>query len=138
MAKKSNLKISFLLGVALLTPFLLANIFFSQKISPLFVGVSNENEPTTVYFLKKIKTLPIFSTVIKLSENVFNKNLKSQVFSEDVQRKAEIKKYERLLIKNPSSRDILYRLYQLYLADNNQNKANEYLNRAKAVDPNVR
>jgi len=102
------------------------------------VGVSNENEPTTVYFLKKIKTLPIFSTVIKLSENVFNKNLKSQVFSEDVQRKAEIKKYERLLIKNPSSRDILYRLYQLYLADNNQNKANEYLNRAKAVDPNVR
>jgi len=138
VAKKSGSKIYFWLGVGLLTPLLLANIIFSQKLSPLFVRVVNENESASVSFLKKIKTLPVFSTVLKLSENIFNKDLKNQVFSEDVQRKAEIKKYEQLLEKNASSRDVLYRLYQLYLAADNQAKAEEYFNRVKAIDPIIR
>ena len=139
--EKSKIQISrliFWLGVSLLVVFLLTNVVFSQKISPLFVGVVNENESTAVSFLKKIKTLPVFLTTLKLSESVFNKDLKNEVFSEDVQRKAEIKKYEQLLVKNPSSRDILYRLYQLYLVDNNQRMAAEYFKRARAIDPLIK
>ncbi len=138
MAKKTNFKIYFWVGAGLLTFYLVANIVFSQKISPLFIGVVNENESTAVFFLKKIKTLPVFLTTLKLSESVFNKDLKNEVFSEDVQRKAEIKKYEQLLVKNPSSRDILYRLYQLYLADNNQRMAAEYFKRARTIDPLIK
>lgn len=138
MAKKTGSKIYFLLGIGLLTLYLIVNIVFSQKISPLFVGVANENESTAVSFLKKIRTLPVFLTTLKLSEGVFNKDLKNEVFSEDVQRKAEIKKYEQLLVKNLSSRDVLYRLYQLYLADDNKNKAEAYFNRARAIDPKVK
>ena len=49
-----------------------------------------------------------------------------------------INNLEQQLIINPKARDILYSLYQLYLAEGDKNKAGEYLKRTKDVDPTLK
>ena len=56
----------------------------------------------------------------------------------DKKRKETMAEFESLLQKNPKSRDLLYNLYLLYNEDGNKIKAEEYLKKAKEIDPTVK
>lgn len=117
--------------------FLSINIVFSQNISSLFLGVINFDKNSVVFYLQKIKNTPIFKDQLKYFENFYQESLESQVFAQENSQKQEIKKLEQILEKNPYSRDVLYRLFQDYQELGSQKKANEYLIKAKQLDPNL-
>ncbi len=115
--------------------FLLGNIFLSQLISPLYFRLINNDKSATITFLTKIKNFPDFSAYLDMNTGVYGDSVKKAVFAKDQQRKEEIKTLEVLLEKNPKSRDLLYDLYLLYHEDGNSAKTEEYLRKAREVDP---
>ena len=118
--------------------FLILNIYFSQKISPLYEELTNNDKKTTINYLKKIKTLPYFNNELKKFTNIFGKSIVKEVFFDDEQRKIKIKKLEEALKKNQKSRDVLINLSILYKEDGNKKLAEEYFKKAKEVDPMVK
>ncbi|MGB9882962.1 MAG: hypothetical protein ACPLRN_00375, partial [Microgenomates group bacterium] len=67
----------------------------------------------------------------------YQQPLSKLVFYEENQQKQEIKKLEQILGKNPYARDVLYRLFQDYQQLGYQKKAQQYLEKAKAIDPQL-
>jgi len=139
--KKNNLKFLpkffyMFLGF-LLVVFLLLNIFFSQNISSLFTGLVNNQKQAVVSYLKKIKLLPQFGNELKYYKQTFGKEIEDEVFKDKREREKKIIELEGVLKKNDQARDVLYGLYLLYKEDGNNIKAEEYLKRAKKIDPTL-
>lgn len=128
------LKILFFILIFL---FLLTNIFFSQNLSPLFIGLFNNHKQSIIEYLKKIKPLPFFKTELNKFTNIFGKEIADQVFKEEKEIDNKIALLEKTLEKNPKARDVLYALYQLYSKKGDQKKADQYLKRAKEIDPEI-
>ena len=118
--------------------FLIFNLFYSQSVSPLYSQFVNENKKAVVEYLKKIKNLPSFNTQLFIFENIYDNQLKQDVFQEENGRNLQIKKLEQVLQINPKARDVLYGLYQLYLEKGDKITAGKYLKQAKEVDPDVK
>ena len=136
--KQNNRLRSILLMVVLLFAFfVVANIFSSQIISPVYLRLINEDRGTVVSFLKKIMLLPQFTNEYKNYHAVYGDALENEVFSEKVARKKKINELEQILANNPKERDILYSLYLLYKTDGNEKKAGGYFERAKVIDPTI-
>lgn len=126
-------KLYFLLAV--LSFFLILNITASQDISPTYFKLINGDKKAVVEFLSRIKKLPEFTTeFIKYKDHVAD--LEKKLYEEDLKRKQVIKKFEQILEKSPKSRDALYSLYNLY-KQGDPAKSEEYLKRAKEVDPEI-
>ena len=119
----------------LMIVFLAINIFSSQNISPLFLKVINSNYQATVLFLKKIKKTPYFFQQLTKFKKIYGEKIASDVFFDDIQREKKIKKFKDLLKLNPDSRDLLYNLYLLYKQAGNEKLAQEYLKKARKIDP---
>ena len=136
LPKKS--KMIYLVLAVVLVIFFFINIYFSQNVSPIFFGLSNNNEGSAVEFLQKIRLTPEFNQQLSYFEKIYGPGFKNAVFGEERQRDALIKHLEQLLQKSPYSTDILYSLYQLYLGKGDQKTAINYLNQAKQIDPNIR
>jgi len=131
--KRNNL---FLLIILLI--FLLFNIYFSQKVSPIFFRMANNDKKAAVEFLQKIRRLPQFPKELKYYENIYGSTIKDEVFLEEKTRDLKITKFEQILEKNLQSRDILYSLYVLYLGKNDKKTAEKYLRLAREVDPTIK
>jgi tetratricopeptide (TPR) repeat protein len=139
--QNSNLiikKILLLLILFIFFLFLILNIAFSQNVSSLLVGVVNNQKPAVVDYLKKIKPLLQFQDELKNYQQRYGVSLKDEVFKDETLRREEIARLEQLLIKNNQARDVLYKLYLLYKEDGDSNKARQYLDRAKEVDPTIK
>lgn len=139
--QNSNLiikKILLLLILFIFFLFLILNIAFSQNVSSLLVGVVNNQKPAVVDYLKKIKHLLQFQDELKNYQQRYGVSLKNEVFKDERLRREEIARLEQLLIKNNQARDVLYKLYLLYKEDGDSNKARQYLDRAKEVDPTIK
>jgi tetratricopeptide (TPR) repeat protein len=139
--QNSNLiikKILLLLILFIFFLFLILNIAFSQNVSSLLVGVVNNQKPAVVDYLKKIKPLLQFQDELKNYQQRYGVSLKNEVFKDERLRREEIARLEQLLIKNNQARDVLYKLYLLYKEDGDSNKARQYLDRAKEVDPTIK
>jgi len=131
--KKS--KVLYFLFVVLIFAFLFLNLVSSQTISPIFFKFVNNERTATVSFLQKIRDLPDYQKILRMHDNIYGKSIRSEIYIEESKKKALINNLEQQLSINPKARDILYSLYQLYLTEGDKNKANYYLQRAKAVDP---
>lgn len=117
--------------------FLMINLISSQTISSIFFKFVNNDRKATVSFLQKIKDHPDYQIILKMHDNIYGKSIRSEIYSEESKKKALINNLEQQLTINPKARDILYSLYQLYLADGDKKKADYYLQRAKEVDPSI-
>lgn len=117
--------------------FLLLNIYFSQKISPIFFGLVNNEKKSTVLFLQKIRDREDFDKQLKYFEEVFGPSIKNDVFAKELKRKSKIKQLEQILDKNLQARDVLYSLYLLNLEKSDKTAAEKYLKLAKEVDPTL-
>lgn len=120
--------------VGLLFIFLLLNIVSSQTVSSLFFDIAHEDPLAAVSFLHLTKRLPGFEEYKK----TFTFDVLHQFTVEEFNQQREIRSLERLLEKNPSARDVLYRLSLFYEQEGNQARAQEYLNRAQEIDPNIK
>ena len=125
-----------LLGIFLFL-FLLFNLITSQLISPLYFKLLKEDKAAVVGFLRKIKKLPVFLSFLEINKKIYGNSFEQEVLAPDIKRNKLIEDYELLLLKNPKSRDLLYNLYLLYQEDGNEIRAEEYLRRAKEIDPTL-
>jgi len=122
----------------LLAVFLLLNIFYSQNVSSFYLGLINQDKNTAVAYLKKIKLLPFFKDELKKLTKIFGKDTPELVFKEERETKIKIKKLEAALERNPKASEVLYVLSQFYKESGNVKKAEEYLRKAKAVNPTIK
>ena len=125
-----------LLGIFLFL-FLLFNLITSQLISPLYFKLLKEDKAAVVGFLRKIKKLPVFLSFLEINKKIYGNSFEQEVLAPDIKRNKLIEDYELLLLKNPKSRDLLYNLYLLYQEDGNEIRAEEYLRRAREIDPTL-
>ena len=128
---------NFILGL-LIFLILIINLIYSQFISPIYFRLVNNNKGSTITFLQKIKDLPEYQNILDINSNIYGPAIKQEILRQENQKKEVINNIEQQLLINPKSRDVLYSLYQLYLAEGDKNKAGEYLKRAKEVDPNIK
>ena len=117
--------------------FLFLNIFASQRISPIYFQLINNNRKATVEFLKTIKPHPQFSFYLTTNINNFDHFLENEVFSEQRINEEKIAELKSLLQKNPKSRDIIYKLYLVNKDLGNNQEAEKYLKLAREIDPNI-
>ena len=118
--------------------FLFFNIVFSQKISPIFFGLANNDRKSAVEFLQKIRSTREFYRRLKDYENVYGPSIKDEVFAKERAHNLAITKLEQILEKNHQARDVLYSLYELYLEKGDNNTAENYLKLAREVDPTIK
>jgi len=117
--------------------FLIINLISSQNISSIYFKFVDNDRSATISFLQKIVDLPDYQNILKMNDNIFGQTIKTAVYAEKTKKRSMINKLEHELIINPKARDILYSLYQLYLAEGDKDQANNYLKRAKEVDPSI-
>lgn len=123
--------------VFLLVFFLGANIFFSQNISPLLSKVLSGDKTAIIEFLSKIKKLPEFKNELDKYSKDFS-SLKEQVFASDSKRDRLINQFEQVLQSNPKASDALYSLSLLYGEKGDTKKSQEFLKKAKKIDPQIK
>jgi len=134
--QKSN--IFDILLVSFIFTILFLNLISSQFISPIYFLFVNNDKNSTISFLQKIKSLPEYQKILEMNNNIYGPTVKEVIFKQENRKKEMINNLEQQLIINPKARDILYSLYQLYLAEGDKNKANDYLRRAREVDPSLK
>lgn len=121
--------------VSLVFIFLFISIFLSQNISSIYFRVMNEDYNSTVSMLRNIDKTKDYPYVLKINTNAFGIKLKDDVNQENLKRRERIKKLETILGKNKNARDVLLALSLLYKEEGNNLKSDEYLRRARALDP---
>ncbi|MBI2641852.1 tetratricopeptide repeat protein [Candidatus Roizmanbacteria bacterium] len=118
--------------------YLTLNIFFSQNISQLYVGVANDDVFAVTEFLQKIKPLPEFRSFFDIQKRIYGDSIESEVYKDEFQIRQKIQKFESALQKNQKSRDLLYGLSKLYNKLGETDKAKEYLEKAREIDPTIK
>ena len=125
------------IGFILIFAFLFLNFAFSQLISPLYLRFVNNDKKATISFFQKIKSLSEYQKILEMNNNIYGPTVKEEIYAQENKKKGMINNLEQQLTINPKARDILYSLYQLYLAEGDKNRANDYLQRAKKIDPSI-
>ncbi|MCX7997231.1 MAG: hypothetical protein N2691_05800 [Patescibacteria group bacterium] len=114
--------------------FLAANLAASQLTVPAYSRLVNGDRDTWVTFFKAAADrddgLPLI-----LEYKGRYRELADEINRESMSRRARISYLEAELTQNPEARDILYALALLYHQEGEKEKANDYLNRARAIDP---
>jgi cell division protein FtsI/penicillin-binding protein 2 len=122
-----------IVGLFMLAAF---NIIASQLVHPLYFSFINEDRDTVVTFLEKTRRLDVYPRIeTQLAQSI-------QVFEEDVlmndtERNQTIAELEAVLEQNEKARDVLIALAALYNEAGNEEKYEEYKNRAREVDPGI-
>ena len=133
-----RLKIFEFCFVILLFTFCFLNLTYSQIISPIYFQFVNNNKDSAVSFLQKIKDLPDYQKILEMNNDIYGPTVKEEIYAQENKKKEMINNLEQKLLINPRARDVLYSLYQLYLGEGDKNLANDYLRRAREVDPDIR
>ncbi len=133
LSKNINIFVVFFLSI-----FLTLNIAASELISPIYLGMINEQKKSVVGYLKKILFLPFYKKELLVYQNIYGSGLESEVLKEKITKDSLIKKLEQILEKNPKERDVLFNLYRLNKEGGDDKRAYEYLQKAKEVDPTIK
>ena len=120
----------------LLFMFLVANILYSQIMPDEYFQLLQGKENAFVSIIKRGKDTSFFQTILPENRNTIAVK-EADIFADAHQRQAQIDILKQTLSYNPESRDVLYALYLLYKRDGQINTANEYLDRARQIDPTV-
>ena len=114
------------------------NLFFSQNLPKNYFALVKNDQKAYANFLINIKKLPEFASYYNLALKMYSQKFSNQVFYEQVKNQENIQKMQTLLIINPHQKNILYNLYLLYQQKGDEKLAQEYLNKAKAIDPGIK
>ncbi len=138
-------KFAFGITTGVLILYLALNIVASASISPVYFhlvnslqGGSVKKYESVVEFLKSVRTTPVFTEELAFYRAQYGTRVQDAVYANDKKRRATIGILEQLLQKNPRSPQVLYRLSLLYTEDGNVKKAQDYLEKAKELDPGIK
>lgn len=118
--------------------FLLLNIIVSQLISPAYFELVNDDQQAALYYLRSIRQHANYSSELTRLTAMYGDSFKDLVLAEEANQIAMFQKLEQILGKNPYARDILFDLFLLYDRIGNKNLAQQFLMKAKAVDPAIK
>lgn len=131
MKQQEKIKIFNIFFISLILTILFLNLLSSQLISPIYLLFVDSNKTATVNFLQKIKTLPEYSRILEMNNNIYGPSVKEEIFRQENKKNEMIKNLEQQLTINPKARDVLYSLFQL-------TQEKKYLKLAKEIDPNIK
>lgn len=117
--------------------FLFVNIIVSQLISPLYFQLVNDNRSATAQFLKDAQKLQEYNAILTQQENIYGNSIVKDINEQHLKRQQAIVALEEILKTNPKSRDVLYDLSLLYKNEGSDIKSQEYMDKAKAIDPGI-
>ncbi len=120
----------------LLFMFLIANILYSQIMPNEYFQLLQGNDGSFVSIIKRGKDTVFFEKLFPENKNTIAAK-EADIFADTHQRKAQIEILKQTLTINPESRDVLYALYVLYKNDGQTEAAQEYLDKARQIDPKV-
>lgn len=135
LKKPQNTTALFILGFVL-SLFISLNIAASQNSVPdLYFSFVTENPQAVTETLERTQRLKEYPEILAMQREIYGPTIDEHISSETNSRNEKIKYLESILQNNPESRDILYTLSILYRQNNQDSLSEQYLNRAKAVDP---
>lgn len=135
-SQKTKPTIKFILTVAF-GLFVLVNAAYSQVFPSLYyMGLKNENN-TAVLYLKSIQSRPEFTPELLRLMNTYGPPIKEGVYYDESVRTNYIKSLEELSAANPASPDLYYQLSNLYKAQGDETRSNEFLQKARMLDPSL-
>lgn len=117
--------------------FLIFNIASSQSAPSYYRDLMSEKRQAVVSFLKAIRPLPEFQQMLVTYKRKYRENLEKDIFAEKLQRDSVISELEEVLKKNSDARDVLYNLSVLYKQNGDEKKSQEYMEKAKSLDPTI-
>lgn len=128
---------------ALLIVYLIGNIVVSQNISASYFKLSEFNLPKNNLhkeafdFLISIRKLSDYNVFLPRFKAIFGDSLEADINKEDAKRLVYFKNLKYIIENNPKSRDTLLKLYLYYIQENQPDKAEYFLNKAKEIDPSL-
>lgn len=134
--KKAHLSVTlFVLGFCLYL-FVSLNIVASQKTVPdLYFSFVTGNQQAVSDTLDRMQYLPEYPQILAMQREIYGPVIDEHILQEKQTRESSIKNLEAALQQNTNSRDILYALSILYRQNGNDVQSQQYLERAKEVDP---
>lgn len=130
-------KITLYFFFAVALSFLAFNLYYSQKISPVYSKFSEEDRGSAVELAQSLRGSQYFDKVHSILINIYGKDFDNDIFKNEREQKSKINALEKLLEINPKSRDVLFGLYKLYNEKGETGKARHYLDKAREVDPGI-
>ena len=131
-------KIVDLLFAALILVILFLNLIYSQLISPYYFMFVNNDKKATIIFLQKIKNLSEYQRILEMNNNIYGPSVKEEIFRQENEKTTKINSLKEQLSINSKSRDIFFGLYQLFLSTGDKIQADDYLKKAREVDPSLK
>lgn len=136
--KNSSFSAWRMIFLTVLFVFAAVNIYSSQTVTPLLVGLTEYDDISVVMFLKKIRSSPFFSQELVHFQREVGEEIAREVFEDEVERDKKLKMLLELIKKNPDSRDILVEIALLYQEDGDEEGFRYYFEQAQKIDPMLR
>ena len=106
----------------------------SQIMPSLYFRLIQGDARAEVEFIKTARLMPEFQKLFPEIRQTFVKH-ETEVYADERKRRLTITELEKILQENPQSRDALYALAILHKRNGNEEKAFEYYEKAKTLDP---
>lgn len=116
--------------------YLSVNIYASQMIHPIYGKMVNDDTGAWVSFFKIIRSNEKTKPYLQEVQGKY-RELQEEINKDNSTRLEMIERLEETLALNPQSREVLYAIATLYKESGNDEKASEYLERARKVDPSL-
>ncbi len=116
---------------------LIGNILASQLQPSLYYSLVNEDRDSAVHFLKAVRNIPQYKTLLAMHKNIYGSDIENDVNFPLLRKERIIQYLQDLLKKKPDDPEVLYGLSVMYREQGNNKAADSYLSKAKEIDPSV-
>ena len=116
---------------------LIGNILASQLQPPLYFSLVNEDRDSAVHFLKAVRNIPQYKTLLAMQKNIYGADIENDVNFPLLRKERIIDYLQELLKKKPNDPELLYGLSIVYREQGNSKEADTYLGKAKSLDPAI-
>ncbi|MBI3620260.1 hypothetical protein HY214_03915 [Candidatus Roizmanbacteria bacterium] len=113
------------------------NLVLSQSLPTLFFRVAAGERTAMLTFLTASQGLPEYKNIVTSAEEIYGHSIIAEFRDQLSRRHDRIGQLDQTLAINPKARDVLLELSRLYAEEKNQVKTNDYLTKAKKIDPGI-
>lgn len=113
------------------------NILASQRYNEHMYGYMDGKKEDVLTYLKHIWGTPLFKLEMKAFEDERNLTVLREWEEIQKQNRERIEVMEKMTESHPYSPELYYNLHLLYSENGNTQKADEYLDKARQIDPSI-
>ena len=111
------------------------NIIASQNINPLYFSLVSGDLSANTKVLYQLQGEPEYKRVLAIQKDIYGQDIDSEISNMNNLRQVNIAELEVALQKNPKAKEVLYALSILHKQNFETGIANDYLRRAREIDP---